>query len=225
MQRVFDVFFSSLALAFLSPLFLLVVIILKFTGEREILFFQKRVGKAMVSFELFKFVTMIKDSPYIGTGTLTIKDDTRILPFGRFLRKTKVNELPQLLNVFLGQMSVIGPRPLTQDSFSSYSKEVQKVISMVRPGLSGIGSIIFRDEENILTEKEDSLDFYSKNISPYKGKLESWYVKHYQLRTYFKVIIMTIWVIIFPSSGRVWSVFKNLPEPPNELKSILNWKL
>jgi len=225
MQRVFDIFFSSLSIAFLSPLFLLVVIILKFTGEGEVLFFQKRVGKDLVSFELFKFVTMIKDSPNIGTGTLTIKDDPRILPFGRFLRKTKVNELPQLLNVFLGQMSVIGPRPLTQDSFSSYSKEVQKLISMVRPGLSGIGSIIFRDEENILTEKEDSRDFYSKIISPYKGKLESWYVKNYGIKTYFKAIFMTVWVIIFPSSGSVWSMFKDLPKPPNELKSILNWKL
>ena len=225
MQRVFDIFFSSLALALLSPLFLLVVIILKFSGEGEVLFFQKRVGKDLVSFELFKFVTMIKDSPNIGTGTLTIKDDPRILPFGRFLRKSKVNELPQLLNVFLGQMSVIGPRPLTQDSFSSYSKEVQKLISMVRPGLSGIGSIIFRDEENILTKKEDSQDFYSKIISPYKGKLESWYVKNYGIKTYFKAIIMTVWAIIFPSSGSVWSLFKDLPEPPNELKSILNWKL
>ena len=80
-------------------------------------------------------------------------------------------------------MSVIGPRPLTQDAFSCYSKEVQRLISMNHPGLSGIGAIVFRDEENILTEKEDSQDFYSKIISPYKGKLESWYVKNYGIKT------------------------------------------
>ena len=225
MERSFDIIFSGLALFLLLPLLIPILIILRYSGEGEVFFLQDRIGQDGEIFKLFKFVTMLKDSPNIGTGTLTIKDDPRILPFGRFLRKTKVNELPQLLNVFLGQMSVIGPRPLTQDSFSSYSKEVQKLVSMVRPGLSGIGSIIFRDEENILTEKEDSLDFYLKSISPYKGKLESWYVKNYRIKTYFKAIIMTVWVIIFPSSGSVWSLFKDLPEPPNELKSLLNWKL
>ena len=223
MQRVFDISFSSLALALLSPLFLLVVIILKFSGEGEVLFFQKRVGKGLVSFELFKFVTMIKDSPNIGTGTLTIKDDPRVLPFGRFLRKTKVNELPQLLNVFLGQMSVIGPRPLTQDSFSSYSKEVQKLISMVRPGLSGIGSIIFRDEENILSGDKKGVDFYSNVIAPYKGLLEEWYVEHHNIYIYFIAIILTILIVIFPKTQLPWLIFKNLPIPPDILKNDLNY--
>ena len=136
--------------------------------------------------------------------------------------KTKVNELPQLLNVFLGEMSMVGPRPLTYDSFSYYSNEIQEVVSKVRPGLSGVGSIVFRDEENILADKNNSKEYYQKSIAPFKGKLESWYVDHYEISTYFKVIIMTIWVIIFPTSKIFWALFKGLPKPSKELRRVIS---
>ena len=111
-QRLFDILFSGIAILVLCPLLLLIILILSATGEREIFYKQNRVGKNRISFELFKFATMQKNSENKGAGTVTLKNDFRVLPFGKFLRKTKLNELPQLFNIFIGQMSVIGPRPL-----------------------------------------------------------------------------------------------------------------
>ena len=101
MERFFDIILSGLALLVLSPIFIIVIFILKLTGEGEIFFLQERIGKDGKLFKLYKFATMLKDSPNIGTGTITTKDDPRVLPVGKFLRKTKINELPQLLNIFL----------------------------------------------------------------------------------------------------------------------------
>lgn len=223
MQRLFDILFSFLALLALAPIFFLVIIILRFTGEGEIFFIQKRVGKGGKYFGLFKFATMLKNSPNIGTGTITIKGDPRVLPFGSILRKTKINELPQLLNIFLGHMSVIGPRPLTSETFNAYDLIIQKTIQQVRPGLSGIGSIIFRDEENILSGGKKGVDFYSNIIAPYKGLLEEWYVEHHNIYIYFIAIILTILIVIFPKTQLPWLIFKNLPIPPDILKNDLNY--
>ena len=129
-------------------------------------------------FHLYKFATMLKNSPNIGTGTITVKGDPRVLPVGKVLRKSKVNELPQLLNVLRGDMSVIGPRPLTAQTFGSYSAATQAVVREVRPGLSGVGSIIFRGEEDILHGASASVDFYNNVIAPYKGSVEEWYVEN-----------------------------------------------
>ena len=223
MERFFDIFFSSLAILLLLPLFLIFLFILRFTGEGEIFFLQKRIGKDGKIFHLFKFATMLKNSPNIGTGTVTMKGDPRVLPVGRFLRKTKINELPQLINILIGDMSVIGPRPLTQNTFSTYSLSVQETIKRVRPGLSGVGSIIFRGEEEIMHGMSASIDFYKNVISPYKGALEEWFVINKSLYLYFLCIILTIWVVIRPSSKASWRAFKGLPEPPNELKQALNY--
>ena len=214
MQRFFDVVFSSLALLILSPLFIPIVIILRFFGEGEIFYKQNRVGIKGKPFGLLKFATMLKNSPNLGTGNMTVKNDPRILPLGNFLRKTKINELPQLLNIFLGDMSVIGPRPLTQDHFDSYIPSVQQSITSVQPGLSGIGSIVFRAEEEILHQHDDVKQFYKEHISPYKGSLEVWYVNNNSLRTYFTLMILTLWVVIFSKSKAVWTFFPSLPKPP-----------
>ena len=214
MQRIFDLAFSSLALLVLSPLMIPLVLILRFSGEGEIFYKQNRVGLNSKSFGLLKFATMLKNSPNLGTGNMTIKNDPRILPLGNFLRKTKINELPQLLNIFLGDMSFIGPRPLTQDHFDRYKPSVQQVIASVQPGLSGIGSIVFRDEEEMLHQHTDAKEFYKEYISPYKGTLEVWYVKHQGLVTYFTLIFLTIWVVVFSKSNAAWKVFSSLPKPP-----------
>ena len=166
---------------------------------------------------------MLKNSPNIGTGTITIKDDPRVLPLGKFLRKTKINELPQLLNILFGSMSIIGPRPLTNQTFSSYQSSAQKEIKKVRPGLSGIGSIIFRDEENIMDNQSDPISFYENVIAKYKGELEEWYVANKSLYVYFLSIILTIYVVILPSSKIVWKVFNTLPVPPSGLKKSLKY--
>ena len=223
MERFFDMVFSGLALMVLSPLLVPIILTLRFSGEGEVFFMQERIGRDGEVFKLFKFATMLKDSPNIGTGTVTMKGDPRVLPVGKFLRKTKVNELPQLLNIFFGDMSVIGPRPLTAQTFGSYSVETQGVVKKVRPGLSGIGSIIFRGEEEIMHGATASVDFYANVIAPYKGALEEWFVSNKSLYIYFLAIFVTAWAVLIPSTKIAWRVFKNLPEPPAELKQALNF--
>ena len=223
MERFFDIIFSVLALLVLSPFLIPIILILRFSGEQEVFFLQERIGKDGEVFKLFKFATMLKDSPNIGTGTVTMKDDPRVLPVGKFLRKTKINELPQLLNITFGHMSVIGPRPLTPQTFGSYSQSTQEIVKQVRPGLSGIGSIIFRGEEDIMHGLSASVNFYDNIIAPYKGLLEKWFVSNKSMYIYFMAILITVWAVIFPNTGIAWSMFKNLPEPPEELKKALNY--
>ncbi len=223
MIRFFDVLLSAIALFILLPLFLPITILLKSTGEGEVFFLQERIGKDGKKFMLFKFATMLKNSPNIGTATVTMKNDPRVLPVGRFLRKTKINELPQLLNIFFGDMSVIGPRPLTSEAFESYSDNTKYLIKKVRPGLSGIGSIVFRAEEEIMHGATGSIDFYENVIAPYKGKLEEWFVINKSFYIYFLAIFITAWAVLIPSTKIVWRVFKDLPEPPNDLKHALNF--
>ena len=151
--RLFDLFSAVLALTILSPLLFCVIFLLRVTGEGEVFFLQERVGKNGKLFSLWKFVTMLKDSPSMKGGTITTRTDARILPLGRFLRSTKINELAQLLNVLKGDMSLVGPRPLTEETFNMYDSETKKIICETRPGLSGIGSIIFRNEENFLDRR------------------------------------------------------------------------
>ena len=217
MQRLFDVFFSLLAILFLSPFFLSIIFILSITGEREIFFIQNRVGKNKINFGLLKFVTMRKDSETSGAGTITLKNDSRVLPFGKFLRKSKLNELPQLFNILVGHMSIIGPRPLHKKQFLFYSENNQKIISSIRPGLSGISSIIFRDEERLLDGREDPIRFYNENITPHKSDLELWFVKNNTLLLYIKIIFVTAWVVVFPASNIVDKAFDGIPNLPDSL--------
>ena len=223
MIRFFDVVFSSVALLILAPLLLIIMLILRFSGEGEIFFLQERVGHNRRLFKLYKFVTMVKNSPSIGTGTVTMKDDPRILPVGNILRKSKINELPQLLNIFFGEMSVIGPRPQTPRCFEAYPVDAQDIIAQVKPGLSGIGPIIFRDEEDILQGHIGTLDFYDNVIGPYKGRVEAWYAGKQTLTMYFTLIFLTMWVVLFPKADLTWRVLKDLPIPPEELKNDLKF--
>lgn len=220
MQRFFDMFFSGLALIVLSPLLVPIAIFLRLSGEGEVFFAQQRVGLNGRKFNLLKFATMLKDSPNIGTGTVTVKNDPRILPFGRFLRKSKINELPQLLNILFGDMSVVGPRPQAPRCFEAFPVDVQNQIVKVRPGLSGIGSIIFRDEESLLHSANDPVIFYDTVIAPYKGELEKWYIENQSLKNYFLIIFVTAWVVLFSGSRIIWKVFPNLPAAPKELAGI-----
>jgi lipopolysaccharide/colanic/teichoic acid biosynthesis glycosyltransferase len=223
MIRFFDLILSGAALIVLCPFLFIIIIILRFTGEGEIFFLQERVGKDYIKFKIFKFVTMIKKSPAIGTGTVTMKGDPRILPFGKFLRRTKINELPQLLNIFLGHMSIIGPRPQTPSCFEAFTQYTQSIIVQVKPGLSGIGPIVFRGEEDILDGESATLDFYDNVIAPYKGEVEAWYPGKQKLSIYFMLIFLTAWVVVFPQSRMVWRLFEDLPTPPDELKKELNF--
>ena len=222
MLRVADLFLAVLALVLLLPVFLPVILLLRFTGEGEIFFRQQRVGRGGKPFYIIKFATMLKDSPSMGVGTITLNNDPRILPIGKFLRSTKINELPQLLNIIRGDMGFIGPRPQTKRCFDAFPLQSQKCIVLVRPGLSGIGSIIFRTED-VMLEKTEADDFYDNIIMPYKGQLEEWYVSNRSISLYFLLIIFTGWVLL-RSSKILWYVFPSLPRPPEELKEILDFE-
>ena len=117
-------------------------------------------------------------------------------------------------------MSIVGPRPLTTQTFGAYPREVQIDIGKVRPGLSGIGSIVFRREEEILTDVDGALAFYEDVIAPYKGELERWYTENSSVSLYLLVILVTVWIIIFPNSKLAFRVFKDLPRPEARLREV-----
>lgn len=200
---------------------MLTAIFLKLTGEGEILYLQKRIGTNGKEFNLFKFATMLKNSPSLPGGSITKENDPRILPLGHFLRRTKINELPQLFNVLNGSMSLIGPRPMTSDNFSLYSKKVQLEISQLRPGLSGVGSIIFRNEEKLLARVDNVEKYYAASIAPYKAELEMWFCKNRSLSLYFKLIVLTVVSVLRPGSIAPWNIFPTLPKPNDEMASQL----
>lgn len=223
MGRFLDILLSGLALLVLSPLLVPIMIVLRLSGEGEVFYLQNRVGRGGKLFGVYKFATMLKNSPSIGTGTVTVKNDPRVLPLGRLLRKTKINELPQLFNILIGDMSLVGPRPQTQRCFDAFPEASQARIVQVRPGLSGIGSIVFRDEEDMMHASGEPERFYDEVIMPYKGRLEEWFVVNQGLWTYLMCILVTIWVVFFPRSPLVWRVFPTLPVPPAEIAEAVNW--
>jgi lipopolysaccharide/colanic/teichoic acid biosynthesis glycosyltransferase len=217
MQRFFNVVFSGVALVVLTPLLIPIVVIPRCTGEGEIFYRQQRVGLHGEHFGLLKFATMLKDSPNMGAGDITVKGDPRILPFGQFLRKTKLNELPQLINILKGDISVVGPQPMVPATLAYYPEQAQHELCLVRPGLTGIGSVFFRDEEQFLDGLEDPFPFYRDVIIPYKAALERWYVRNQSLAVYFLLIFLTAWVILCQRSTLPRKLFPHLPEPPSEL--------
>ena len=215
-KRVFDILSSGISILILSPLIIPVIIGLKLTGEGYIFYKQERFGYKNKPFLIWKFATMLKDSASMPGGIMTTKNDPRITPMGGFLRKSKINELPQLFNIFFGSMSVVGPRPVMRVSFESYPNKVQKVIYNVRPGLTGIGSIIFRDEEELITNVKnnggDTWSFYKDKIYPFKGELEIWYQNNISFFLDLKIIFITAWVIFNPNSKIYNKLFKDLPK-------------
>ena len=217
MQRFFDIFLSLIAIVMLAPFLVPVMVILRFTGEGEIFYIQQRVGREGHEFRLLKFATMIKNSPNIGAGEITMRKDPRVLPFGKFLRKTKLNELPQLWNIFIGDMSVVGPRPMVLNTYAHYPEEAREKLNTIRPGLTGIGSIVFRDEERYLADRDEPMEFYREHIIPYKSDLELWFVENNTLWLYIKIIFVTAWVVVFPSSNIVDKAFDGVPSIPDSL--------
>lgn len=215
LKYVLDVLLALIALVCVSWLLLPCMLILWCTGEHKVWYLQRRVGYKNRMFSIFKFATMLKNSPNMGTGSITTRNDPRVLPFGRFLRKTKINELPQILNVLNGTMSIVGPRPLVEKGFSLYSEEVKERIYNLRPGITGIGSIVFRDEEKYLSVPGvDPQETYKSKIMPYKGALELWYQDHISFLTDVKLIFLTVWVILFPRTDLPYKWLKGLPPRP-----------
>ena len=220
--RFFDILFSLLAIIALSPFMLIVMIVLKLTGEHCVFYKQPRVGRDGKIFYVLKFVTMLKNSENMPGGVLTQKNDPRVLPFGKFLRKTKINELPQLINILVGEMSIIGPRPQAKRHYDLYAQHVKDAINQIPPGLSGIGSVVFRNEEGLLDNVGGDRDaFHDTVIAPYKGELEVWFSQHRNLKNYFKLIWLTVKVVINDKNSGWYTAFKDLPAIPSNLTGLI----
>lgn len=217
MLRFFDILLSSIAFIVLVPILLPVCLLLRFTGEGEIFYAQPRIGLNGRGFKLLKFATMLKNSPQIGAGAITVTNDPRVLPVGRFLRKTKINELPQILNILRGDMSLVGPRPLMRKQFMFYDETAKHKIASVRPGLTGVGSLVFRDEERFFDGSSHPDDIYRTKISPAKQVLELWYVENVSIGLYLKLILMTAISVIFPNYDVSHVLSKELRGRLNEI--------
>jgi lipopolysaccharide/colanic/teichoic acid biosynthesis glycosyltransferase len=220
-KRLIDLFLATVTLVILSPIFICVMIILLLTGEHEIFYLQERIGYKNRPFKIWKFSTMKKNSSNIGTGEITIRNDPRVTAFGKLLRITKLNELPQIINVYKNEMSIVGPRPLMKVSFDLYNNEVKKKIYDLKPGITGIGSLIFRDEERIISEAKEPREMYA-SIYPYKGELELWYRENASIPTDLLIIFLTGYTLIVPHNKLVHKYFKTLPKKHDLSNSLLS---
>lgn len=217
-KRLVDFVVALVLLVILVIPFGIIMIALRATGEGEVFYRQTRVGFHNKNFGIWKFATMLKNSPNLLTGSLTVRGDPRVTPLGHALRATKINELPQLINVLTGEMSFVGPRPQMQVDFDIYPDHVRAHLYDARPGVTGIGSIVFRDEERLLSQPGvDPRKFYEEKIAPYKGALEMWYLDHRSLWLDFKLLWLTVWVVFRPESHIVYRTLRSLPPRPDWL--------
>jgi len=191
LKRAFDLFFSIVGLIILIPFFILIAALIKLTSDGPVFFRQKRVGKNGKIFVIYKFRTMQKDAPYVGNKFATPKDDPRITKFGYFLRKLNIDELPQLVNVIKGDMSLVGPRPEVPEVVGLYKDDFQRIIS-VKPGMTDYASLAFRREAEMLSVAKDAYAHYVEEIVPKKISLNLRYIKEQSLVIDIKLIIKTI---------------------------------
>ena len=193
------------------------MLLLRFSGDGTVFFEQERVGHKGRLFQMLKFITMLKDSHKVAGGLITLRKDKRLTPMGGFLRASKINEFPQFLNILKGDMSFVGPRPVPIECFRDYPEAVQKNIYNVKPGLTGIGSLVFRNEDVLVSrmnlEGINPQDYYRDVIYPYKGELESWYRDHYSFKTDLIIFLLTFYSIFVPENKLVFRIFKDLPTP------------
>ncbi len=195
LKRVFDIFFSFLGIVLLSPLFFIVALLVIIESGLPVFYSQKKKKKNNVEFSLFKFRTMIKDADK--NGLLTVGGrDARITKVGYYLRKTKVDELPQLINVLIGDMSLVGPRPEVKKYTDLYTEKQQQVLT-VKPGITDYASIQFVDENDLLGKSENPEETYINEIMPKKLELNLKYVQQSSLLTDTTIIFKTIAKIIF----------------------------
>lgn len=194
MKRIFDIFFSGIGLIILSPIFLLIMLIIIIDSKGGFFYKQIRVGLLNKDFYLFKFRSMKTGADKKGLLTVGGRDP-RITKIGYYLRKYKIDELPQLINVFIGDMSLVGPRPEVRKYVDLYSKEQLKVLS-VRPGITDNASILYFNENELLGKSSDPEETYIKEIMPEKINLNLKYINEYNLFTDIKIIFKTIQKIV-----------------------------
>lgn len=192
--RFFDVLFSLLGLIILLPVFLVISVSIAANSRGGVLFFQARVGKDDRDFRLWKFRTMVSDSEKQGQITIGT-EDSRITRPGKFLRQYKLDELPQLVNVLSGDMSLVGPRPEVRKYVELYTPEQRKVLS-VKPGVTDFASIEYANENELLARSPDPLKTYTEEVMPAKIRLNMKYIENPSLKNYFRIIFLTVKRII-----------------------------
>lgn len=194
-KRLFDLVASLFGMVLLSPLFLIIALIIKLDSPEPVIYKQTRVGREERTFEIFKFRTMVENGDKDGLQ-LTLKDDKRITRVGRFLRKYKLDEFPQLINVFRGEMSLVGPRPEVPRYVAFYGVEEREFLKL-KPGITDYASIAFKDENQLLLASQDPERTYIEEIMPEKFSLNRKYLENLSLTQDFKIILLTIKALIF----------------------------
>ncbi len=202
MKRLFDIIFSLFGLAVFAPLMGVTAVLIKLTSQGPVIYAQKRVGLHEQIFDVYKFRTMVDKADTLGTS-VTTGVDPRITPVGRFLRKTKLDELPQLFNVLKGDMSFVGPRPDVPEITAKYTPEMKRIFS-VRPGITSVATLHFRHEEEILAKVKNADEFYDEVVVPLKVDLA---LEHVRKNSFFfdlLILVQTVWVLI--PLGKIWPV-------------------
>lgn len=191
MKRVFDILMATIGLILLSPLFLLVAVLIKLDSPGPIFFRQERIGKRFRPFFIYKFRTMVENAAQIGTE-ITYGNDPRITRIGRLLRETKIDELPQIINVLKGEMSLVGPRPEIRQYVELFQRDYEEILK-VRPGISDMASLKYSDEGSLLGNSRNPREEYISRVLPDKIRLAREYIKHsslvFDLRLIFKTLL------------------------------------
>ncbi len=195
LKRLFDIIFSAIGLIIISPLLIFSAMVIKLDSKGHVFYRGIRIGRHGKHFKIFKFRTMVMNAEKLG-GPSTADDDPRITKTGKFLRKFKLDELPQLINVLMGDMSVIGPRPQVPEDVALYTEEEKKILS-VRPGITDWASIKYHNEGEILRGSPDPDQAYIEKIRPGKIKLELEYVRNYSFWVDLKILLKTIKTLFF----------------------------
>lgn len=194
MIRVLDFFFSFFGLIFLLPFLFLIGLIIKISSKGSILYKQSRVGLNGAEFSVYKFRSMRLNSDMLGLITVGGRDP-RVTTIGYYLRKFKLDELPQLINVLIGDMSLVGPRPEVKKYVDLYTEEQKKVLT-IRPGITDWASINYRDENVVLGKSSNPEKDYIEKVMPDKLKLNLIYIHNYGVVEYFKIIFCTLWNLV-----------------------------
>jgi lipopolysaccharide/colanic/teichoic acid biosynthesis glycosyltransferase len=211
MKRIFDFTLALIGLIIISPAFLVISIVNKISAK-EVFFIQDRVGAGFKPFRMYKFATMVKNAHIVG-GTVTYNGDPRVTRLGAVLRNTKLNELPQLINVLKGDMSFVGPRPLPLKEIAIYDDSIAKRIYSIRPGITGLGSLFFFNEESLLSNDKYTAESFFKNIIvPQKVDLELWYIDNRTFLFDLKVMIATLSLMFIPSQFVLSYISKKLTD-------------
>lgn len=195
MKRILDVAGSTLGLLVLLPVLVIVAVVIKFDSPGPIFFRQERVGLRGRSFRIFKFRSMVAGAARASTA-LTVRGDTRITRAGMFLRSSKLDELPQLINVLVGDMSIVGPRPEVPEFMKFYTPEQRAIILSMRPGITDYAAILFRDESSLLDRERDPIDIYRREIMPIKFFYYECYSREIGVLNDLRIILATMLLLI-----------------------------